>query len=81
MTGHDSHCEGELEQTTQEDAGRGLDAGGWGWAQERSEDGRMEGASAGKHNWNQGRLWDELETQESMRVTLAKTPTNGRNRA
>lgn len=35
---------------------------GWAWEQEGSVEGRMEGESTGKDNWNLGNLWDELET-------------------
>jgi hypothetical protein len=48
---------------------------------------RVEGESTGRDNWNQEHLWDNLETQGngnsqgSMRVTPAKTPSNGGHEA
>lgn len=49
---------------------------------------RMEGESTGKDNWNQGHLWDELETWCDGKELLgvyegdsAKTPSNGKCRA
>lgn len=47
----------------------------------------MDAESTGNNNWNWGHLWDQLETynnrnkQESMRVNLVKTPSNGSQRA
>lgn len=54
-----------------------------GWELEESGVGRMEEDSTERDNRNWGHLGDELETQcngnsqESIRVTLAKTPRNG----
>lgn len=54
--------------------------------EERSGQGRMQGESRGRDNWNireGGHLLDELETwgsrnsPESIRVTVAKTSSNG----
>lgn len=77
----ETHCEGELDWILPVDRGRGLKRVGMG--QEGSGMGRMEGESTGRDIWNLGASWNELEilsngnSQVSVRVTLAKTPSNG----
>ena len=60
-----------------------LERGGAGHMNRRDKmrEGERNEESTGKHKWNQGHHWDELEnlvrnSQKSVRVTIAKTPSN-----
>lgn len=54
---------------------------GRSWELEGSGWGRLEGESIGKDNWNQGNVWDEVETlyngnsHKSMKVSRATGDT------